>query len=94
MDLSVEFKQKSVPATSALPAPERSQPERSEGDRSAGAGKADPDLRPVPRPDPEFVARPRRRTFDAVYKRRILEEADSASFSGSIGRGTRISSRR
>jgi len=84
MDLSVEFKHKSVPATSALPAAERSEPERSEGDRSEAAGKAGADLRPVPRPDPELVAKPRRRTFDAAYKRRILEEADSASFSGSI----------
>jgi transposase-like protein len=38
-----------------------------------------------PRPNPEVVAKPRRRTFTADYKRRILDEADAAGFSGSVG---------
>jgi transposase len=40
--------------------------------------------RPVP-PDPEVVARARRRQFTAAYKLRILAEADSCSASGQIG---------
>jgi transposase-like protein len=39
----------------------------------------------APRPDPEVVAKPRRRAFTAEYKRRILDEADAARFSGTIG---------
>jgi transposase-like protein len=35
-------------------------------------------------PDPEVVARPRRRTFTAKYKLRILEEVDAAE-AGGIG---------
>jgi transposase-like protein len=70
--------------TAALPAAERSEPERNEGSRSAAAGKAGADPAP-PRPNPEVVAKPRRRTFTADYKRRILDEADTARFSGSVG---------
>lgn len=85
MDLSMELKNKSVPATSALPAAQRSVPERSEGERSVAAGKADTGPVEVPRPDPEVVAKPRRRTFTAEFKRRILNEADAARVSGAIG---------
>jgi transposase-like protein len=85
MDHSVELKRKISPPPAALPAAERSEAERSEGERSAAAGKAGAVLRPVPRPDPEVVAKPRRRTFTAEYKRRILNEADAARFSGTIG---------
>ena len=38
-----------------------------------------------PCPNPEVVAKPRRRTFTAEYKQRILIEADAARFSGTIG---------
>lgn len=79
------MKKKTAPALAALPAAERSEPERSEGERSGAAGKAGAGPVEVPRPDPEVVAKPRRRTFTAEYKRRILNEADAARFSGTIG---------
>jgi transposase-like protein len=85
MDHSVELKRKISPPPGALPATERSEAERSEGERSAVAGKAGAVLRPIPRPDPEVAAKPRRRTFTADYKQRILNEADAARFSGTIG---------
>jgi len=85
MDLIVEMKKKTAPALAALPAAERSEPERSEGERSEAAGKAGAGPVEVPRPDPEVVAKPRRRAFTAEYKRRILNEADAARFSGTIG---------
>ena len=37
-------------------------------------------------PDPEVVAKPRRRRFTAEYKLRILEETDRCSKPGEIGR--------
>lgn len=85
MDLSVQMKKKTAPALAALPAAERSEPERSDGERSGAAGKAGAGPVEVPRPDPEVVAKPRRRAFTAEYKRRILNEADAARFSGTIG---------
>jgi transposase len=36
-------------------------------------------------PDPEVVARPRRRQFSAEYKLRILKEADDSQLAGEIG---------
>ena len=36
-------------------------------------------------PDPEVAARPRRRSFTADYKRRILREADVAKARGELG---------
>lgn len=38
------------------------------------------------RPDPEVEARPKRRTFTAAYRLRILEEADRCQSPGEIGR--------
>ena len=38
-----------------------------------------------PVPDSEVIARPRRRSFTAEYKRSILDQADAAQDSGSIG---------
>ena len=71
----------------ALPAAERRETERSEADRSTAAGKA---VAPGPaaplRPDPEVVARAKRRSFTAEYKLRILAEADAAAAQpGAIG---------
>lgn len=80
MDLIMQMKKKTAPALAALPAAERS-----EGERSVAAGKAGAGPVEVPRPDPEVVAKPRRRAFTAEYKRRILNEADAARFSGTIG---------
>jgi transposase-like protein len=85
MDLSVEMKKKTAPTLAALPAAERSEPEPGEGERSGAAGKAGAVPIGLPHPDPEVVARPRRRAFTAEYKRRILNEADAARFSGTIG---------
>jgi len=85
MDLSVEMKKKTAPSAAALPAAERSETERSEVERNGAAGKAGAIPQAVPRANPEVVARPRRRTFTAEYKQRILNEADAARFSGSIG---------
>lgn len=36
-------------------------------------------------PDPEVAEKPKRRTYTAQYKRRVLEEADQAQESGAIG---------
>ena len=69
----------------ALPAAERREGERSETERSAAAGKAGANQRPVRRPNPEVVAKPKRRIFTAEYKQRILNEADGARQSGTIG---------
>lgn len=38
------------------------------------------------RPDPEVVAKPRRRQFSAQYRLRILKEADRCTESGEVGR--------
>ena len=46
---------------------------------------ADLDGPPAPRPDPEVVARAKRRRFTAEYKRRILAQADAAKEPGAIG---------
>jgi len=48
------------------------------------AGTAPPSLRPLV-PDSEVIARPVRRRFTAAYKRSILDQADAAQDSGSIG---------
>ena len=41
--------------------------------------------RAAPRPDPEVVARAKRRRFTAEYKRKILAQTDAAKGSGDIG---------
>jgi transposase len=57
---------------------ERSEGERSEPQRSAATAKAGADSFTRARPDPEVVAKPKRRTYTAEYKQRILEEAEAA----------------
>lgn len=72
--------------SSALPAAERREAERSETERSAAVGKAGADPTVVIRPDPEVVAKAKRRRFTAKYKQQILTKADAAaSESGAIG---------
>ena len=39
-----------------------------------------------PTPDPEVVAKPKRRQFTAEYRLRILEEADRCTQPGEVGR--------
>jgi transposase len=41
--------------------------------------------RAAPRPNPEVVARAKRRGFTAAYKQKILAEADAARATGEIG---------
>jgi transposase len=65
---------------------ERSEGERSEPQRSAAAAKAGADSGPAARPDPEVVAKAKRRTYTAEYKQRILEEAEAAAATrGGVG---------
>ena len=65
--------------------------ERSEGSpfepqRSAAAAKAVAGSRPVAPPDSEVVAKPKRRSFTAEYKQRILQEAEAvAATPGGVG---------
>ena len=41
--------------------------------------------REAPRPNPEVLARPKRRTYTGEYKQQVLAEADAARGSGEIG---------
>ena len=63
-----------------LPAPALGVEERSDETASAGAGS------PPARPDPEVVAKPKRRRFTAEYRLRILEEAERCTAPGEVGR--------
>ena len=63
-----------------LPAPALGVEERSDEAPCGGAGAA-----PAP-PDPEVVAKPKRRRFTAEYRLRILEEADRCTAPGEVGR--------
>lgn len=67
----------------AFPDPERSGGERSETERRGGSGNAGTFSRA--RPNPEVVAKAKRRTFTAGYKERILAAADGARQTGQIG---------
>jgi len=63
----------------ALAGAERSEGERSEPQRTGAAAKAGADSPRASRPDPEVVAKPKRRTYTAEYKQRILLEAETAA---------------
>lgn len=65
-----------------LLAPERAEPERSGGEANGGANNRAADQ---PVPDPEVLARPKRRRFTAAYKARIVEEAQRCTEPGEIG---------
>ena len=69
---------------------ERSGSERSEPQRSGASAPAKA-LPAASRPDPEVVARPKRRSYTAEYKVRILREVEVAA---SITRRRRRPSRR
>src|SRR6267143_3709039 len=58
---------------------ERSEGERSEPQRSGPTAKAGVDSLAASRPDPEVVAKAKRRTYTAEYKQRILAEAEAAA---------------
>jgi transposase-like protein len=69
-----------------LAAAERSEGSVCEPERSAAAAKAGADSGAASRPDPEVVAKAKRRTYTAEYKQRILEEADAAAATrGALG---------
>lgn len=55
-------------------------PERGVTDSLLGQGR-----REVPRPNPEVLARAKRRTYTGEYKQKVLAEADAARGSGEIG---------
>ncbi len=66
-------------SSGGLAVAERSERERSEPQRSGATAKAGADSVLSSRPDPEVVAKPKRRTFTAEYKQRILQEAEAAA---------------
>jgi transposase len=67
-------------------ATERSEGKRSEPKRSGVAAQAGADSLPASQPDPEVVAKPKRRTYTAEYKLDILQEAEAAATKrGGIG---------
>jgi transposase len=68
-----------------LVAEDRSEGERSEAERRSVAAKIGGGPKPTPRPNPEVVAKPKRRTPTAEYKQRILTEADNVTEPGGIG---------
>ncbi|SRR6266851_2901457 len=75
-----------VLSSGELAVAERSEGERSEPQRSAATAKAGADSAPGARPDPEVVPKPKRRTYTAEYKQRILEEAEVAAVTrGGLG---------
>jgi transposase len=75
-----------VPSSGGLAAAERSEGSPpGEPQRSAAVAKAGADLG-ASRPDPEVVAKAKRRTYTAEYKQRILEEAEvAAATRGAVG---------
>jgi len=65
---------------------ERSEGELGEPQRSGAAAKAAANSQPVAPPDSEVVAKPKRRTFTAEYKQRILQEAEAVAVTrGGLG---------
>jgi transposase len=60
--------------------------ERSEPQRSGAAAKAVAGSRSISAPDSDVVAKPKRRTFTAEYKQRILMEGEAAAaLPGGVG---------
>ena len=73
-------------SSGALAGAERSEGERSEPQRSGAAAKAVAGSRSISASDSEVVAKPKRRTFTAEYKQRILMEAEAAAaLPGGVG---------
>jgi transposase len=74
-----------VLSSEGLAGAERSEGERSEPQRSAAPAKAGASRLASP-PDSEVVAKPKRRTYTAEYKQRILMEAEAAAaIPGGVG---------
>ena len=72
-------------SSSAVASAERSEAERSETERSGALATAGVNTEVPARPDPEVVARAKRRRFTGKYKQDILRKADAAADSGTIG---------
>jgi len=68
-----------VLSSGGLAVAERSEGERTEPQRSGVTAKAGANSISGARPDPEVVAKAKRRTYTAEYKQRILEEAEAAA---------------
>ena len=68
-----------VLSSGGLVVAERSEGERSEPQRSGATTKVGTDPALLSQPDSEVVAKPKRRTYTAEYKQRILEEAEAAA---------------
>ena len=68
-----------------LGSPERSPGERSETGRSSGEPNNGRAATGVVVAETETLERPKRRTFTAEYKLRVLHEADAATMPGAIG---------
>src|SRR5260370_6562829 len=66
-------------SSEGLAVAERSEGERREPQRSGATAKVGADSMPASRPDSEVVAKPKRRTYTAEYKQRILQEAEAAA---------------
>src|SRR5450759_531458 len=73
-----------VLSSGALAGAERSGGELGEPQHSGAAAKAGADPVLASRPDPEVVTKPKRRTYTAEYKQRILAEA-AAAIPGGVG---------
>lgn len=67
----------------SLLATQRGEPERSGGEPNGVANKLAAAASPPP--DPEVLAKPKKRHFSAAYKVRIVEEAQKCAESGLIG---------
>ena len=75
-----------VVVSGALAGAERSGGEPGEPKRSGVAAQAGGDPVLTSRPDPEVVAKPKRRTYTAEYKQRILQQAEAAAATpGGVG---------
>ena len=66
-------------ALNGVPGPVLGDEERSDGAPSTGVNT------PRPAPDPEVVAKPKRRQFTAAYRLGILEEAERCGGPGEVG---------
>jgi transposase len=72
-----------LPSPATLATARRSEGERSEVERSGAVAKVG--VESIARPNPEVIAKAKRRRFTGDYKRRILMEADAAKATGDLG---------
>src|SRR5450432_432261 len=72
-----------ISSIATLAAARRSEDERSEAERSGAVANVGAES--TARPNPEVVAKAKRRRFTGSYKQRILVEADAAKKTGTFG---------